>query len=91
MDDHAFELELRRTGRVLTVEAGQTVIEALERIGIDVATSCQQGICGTCLTTVLEGEVAHNDFYLSPDEQAANDQFLPCCSRAKGPRLVVDL
>jgi vanillate O-demethylase ferredoxin subunit len=53
--------------------------------------SCQQGICGTCLTRVLEGKVEHKDLYLSPEEREANDQILPCCSRAMGGRLVLDL
>jgi vanillate O-demethylase ferredoxin subunit len=40
---------------------------------------------------VLEGEPDHRDMYLTPAEQAANDQFTPCCSRAKSARLVLDL
>jgi vanillate O-demethylase ferredoxin subunit len=53
--------------------------------------SCEQGVCGTCLTRVLEGTPDHRDLYLTPEEQAANDQFTPCCSRAKSARLVLDL
>jgi vanillate O-demethylase ferredoxin subunit len=53
--------------------------------------SCEQGVCGTCLTRVREGVPDHRDLYLTPDERAANDQFTPCCSRAKSPRLVLDL
>ena len=53
--------------------------------------SCEQGVCGTCLTRVLEGECDHRDDCLTPEEQAANDQFTPCCSRAKSARLVLDL
>ncbi|MFX4853961.1 2Fe-2S iron-sulfur cluster binding domain-containing protein, partial [Acinetobacter baumannii] len=50
-----------------------------------------QGICGTCLVRVLEGEPDHRDLYLSPEEQARNDQFTPCCSRARSRTLVLDL
>jgi len=56
-----------------------------------VSTSCEQGVCGTCLTRVLEGRPDHRDLYLTPEEQAAGDQFLPCCSRSKTPQLVLDL
>jgi vanillate monooxygenase ferredoxin subunit len=56
-----------------------------------VMVSCEQGVCGTCLTRVLEGEIDHRDVYLTPEEQAAGDQFTPCCSRAKSARLVLDL
>jgi vanillate O-demethylase ferredoxin subunit len=73
------------------VAADQTVVKALEAAGVVVPTSCEQGVCGTCLTRVLAGECLHKDLYLTPEEQAANDQFLPCCSRATSPRLVLDL
>jgi len=53
--------------------------------------SCEQGVCGTCLTRVISGTPDHRDHYLTPEEHAANDQFLPCCSRSKSPRLVLDL
>ena len=66
-------------------------MQALADAGVTVATSCEQGVCGTCLTRVLEGVPDHKDMYLTPEEQASNDQFLPCCSRAKTPVLVLDL
>ncbi|HEY9109628.1 MAG TPA: 2Fe-2S iron-sulfur cluster binding domain-containing protein, partial [Roseateles sp.] len=59
--------------------------------GVPLLTSCEQGVCGTCLTRVIAGQPEHRDLYLTPEEQAANDQFLPCCSRARGDRLVLDL
>jgi vanillate monooxygenase ferredoxin subunit len=90
-DDQAFDLVLLRSARVIRVEADQTAAQALHVAGVYLATSCEQGVCGTCLTVVTEGTPDHRDQYLSPEEQAANDQFLPCCSRARGARLVVDL
>ncbi len=89
--DGAFEVQLASSGRVITIAKDQTVTAALAAEGVVIPTSCEQGVCGTCLTRVLQGEVDHKDFYLTPEEQAANDQFLPCCSRAKGARLVLDL
>jgi len=53
--------------------------------------SCEEGVCGTCLCTVVEGECDHRDVYLTDDERAANDQILVCCSRAKSPKLVLDI
>jgi vanillate monooxygenase ferredoxin subunit len=89
--DASFEVKLASSGRVITVLKDQTVVQALSAAGVDVQTSCEQGVCGTCLTRVLEGEPDHKDMYLTPEEQAGNDQFLPCCSRAKTPMLVLDL
>ncbi|WP_051378468.1 PDR/VanB family oxidoreductase [Derxia gummosa] len=89
--DRAFEVVLASSGRVVTVPADRTVAQALAEAGVDVMLSCEQGVCGTCLTRVLAGEVDHRDQYLTPEEQAANAEFTPCCSRAKSARLVIDL
>ncbi|MCY1370550.1 Phenoxybenzoate dioxygenase subunit beta [compost metagenome] len=89
----AFEVQLASSGQVVRVDAGQSVVEALRGVGVEVQVACEQGICGTCLTRVLEGVPEHRDQYLTEDEQAANDQFTPCCSRSRSrsPRLVLDL
>ncbi|MDO8284253.1 MAG: PDR/VanB family oxidoreductase [Rhodoferax sp.] len=89
--DAGFEVQLASSGRVIAVAKDQTVTQALSAAGVEVLTSCEQGVCGTCLTRVLSGVPDHKDMYLTPEEQAANDQFTPCCSRAKTARLVLDL
>lgn len=89
--DGSFEVQLASSGKVVAVAAGKTVVAALQEAGIDLPVSCEQGVCGTCLTRVIEGVPDHRDLYLTPEEQAANDQFLPCCSRARTSRLVLDL
>jgi vanillate monooxygenase ferredoxin subunit len=86
-----FHVRIASSGATIEVPSDCTVVQALAANGIDVMTSCEQGVCGTCLTKVLEGEPDHLDSYLTPEEQAANDQFLPCCSRARSPLLVLDL
>ena len=90
-DAGSFEVELASSGRVIIVLADQTVVQALAACGVDIPTSCEQGVCGTCLTGVRAGVPEHRDLYLTPEEQAANDQFLPCCSRAKSARLVLGI
>jgi vanillate O-demethylase ferredoxin subunit len=89
--DAAFEVQLASSGQVVVVPAGQSVVQALASAGVEVPTSCEQGVCGTCLTRVLAGQPEHRDHYLTPDEQAAGDQFLPCCSRSRSSRLMLDL
>jgi len=89
--DGSFEVQFARSGRVVVVTKDQTVLEALTQAGVDVPFSCEQGVCGTCVTRVLAGEPEHRDMFLTPDEQAANDRFAPCCSRSKSARLVLDL
>lgn len=89
--DDSFEVKIASSGRLVRVGKDVTVTQALASAGIVVPTSCEQGVCGTCLTRVLEGTPDHRDMYLSPEEQRKNDQFLPCCSRAKSAMLVLDL
>lgn len=89
--DGSFEVQLAQNGRVVLVPADKTIVDALRDAGVEVPTSCEQGVCGTCLTRVLQGQPDHRDMFLTTDEQAANDQFLPCCSRSKSARLVLDL
>ena len=90
-DSTGFEVALARTGITFEVEPGRTVLEALRAHDIDIPSSCEQGACGTCLASVLEGEVLHQDAYLSRSERAAGDRMLTCVSRATSDRLVLDL
>ncbi|GLW51052.1 iron-sulfur protein [Streptomyces sp. NBRC 14336] len=85
----AFELELRRSGKVLTVPADSTVLAAVRAELPDTLYSCEQGFCGTCQQRVLEGEVEHRDELLTDAER--DDSMLICVSRARGGRLVLDM
>jgi len=86
-----FTLELVKSGKQLQVPADKTALQVLEEAGVDVPMSCGQGICGTCLTRVVGGVPDHRDMYLTGEEQDANDQFTPCCSRSKTAVLKIDL
>ena len=90
-NDGSFAVQINSSGQIIQIPADQSVAEALEASGIEIQLSCEQGICGTCLTRVLAGEPEHRDMFLTEAEQARNDQFTPCCSRAKSPLLVLDL
>lgn len=89
--DGAFSVKLASSGRTIKIAADKSVVEALAEAGVEIPTSCEQGICGTCLTGVLGGEPDHRDVFLTPEERALNDKFLPCCSRSKSSLLVLDL
>jgi ferredoxin-NADP reductase len=86
-----FEVVAQRSGKTVQVTEGQSIVDALSTVGIKIEISCEQGVCGTCLCDVLEGEPDHRDVYLTDDEKAANDQILVCCSRAKSKKLVLDI
>ena len=91
VDDGSFEVRLASSGKIVLIPKDQSVTAALSKAGVEILTSCEQGVCGTCITRVLEGEPDHRDLYFTPEEQARNDQFTPCCSRSKSPLLVLDL
>ncbi|MBD8682528.1 PDR/VanB family oxidoreductase [Pseudomonas sp. CFBP 13719] len=89
--DRAFEVQLARSGKVFQIPADRSVFEVLDEAGIQIETSCEQGICGSCITRVVQGIPDHRDQFMTDAEHASNDQFTPCCSRAKTPCLVLDL
>ncbi|WP_315700647.1 MULTISPECIES: PDR/VanB family oxidoreductase [unclassified Bradyrhizobium] len=88
--DKVFEVKIASTGATFKIPGDKTVTAFLEESGVKIQTSCEQGMCGTCKTKVLEGEIDHRDKRLS-SEQRAQGYFLPCVSRAKGDTLVLDL
>lgn len=87
----AFQVKLAKSGKTVVVGADQTIIEALAAAGVEVATSCEQGVCGTCLTTVLAGRPDHRDMLLTEEEQQGGDRILLCVSRCLDQELVLDL
>lgn len=86
-----FEVWLQRSGRTLEVPADKSIADVLGDHGVGVATSCRQGVCGTCVTRVVAGQCDHRDNYLSAAERSQGDRILVCVSRARGGRLVLDL
>ena len=89
--DQPFELELRQSGKLLTVPADKTIVEVMEEAGCDPMVDCKRGECGVCSATVLEGVPDHRDYFLSDAEKAEGKLIQICISRAKSARLVLDL
>ncbi|WP_313888758.1 PDR/VanB family oxidoreductase [Mycolicibacterium sp. CBMA 226] len=87
----SFEVRLARSGKRLTVPPDRTVLAALSDAGVDVLSSCERGVCGTCATTVLAGVPEHRDSLLDDEERAANDSMYVCVSRSLTDELVLDL
>jgi ferredoxin-NADP reductase/nitrite reductase/ring-hydroxylating ferredoxin subunit len=87
----SFEIALARSALTLTVPAGRTILEVLRDNGVDLPSSCEQGACGTCEATVLDGEPDHQDVYLSDAEKREGRRIMTCVSRARSPRLTLDV
>ncbi len=87
----AFRVRLARSGREFEVAPGQTILAALSHNGVTVPTSCQQGICGTCVTKVLSGTPEHRDSFLNEFNRKANKKIAICVSRCSSEVLELDL
>jgi vanillate O-demethylase ferredoxin subunit len=89
--DGSFEVQLLKSGQILQVSKEHSILKVLQDAGHDAPFSCAEGICGTCLTTVVAGTPDHWDSYLTPEEQEKGDCIMLCCSRSQTARLVLDL
>ena len=87
----AFEVVNASTGARYAIPPDKSIAQVLADNGTLVPTSCEQGVCGTCLTGVREGEPDHRDVFLTDDEKRACDRIMLCVSRARSPRIVLDL
>jgi vanillate O-demethylase ferredoxin subunit len=88
-DAAPFQVKLLKSGQVIDVPANTSIVAALRAAGHDVATSCEEGICGTCITHYVEGEPVHRDTVLGDDDRKTN--VMICRARSKTPMLVLDL
>jgi ferredoxin-NADP reductase len=86
-----YTVVLARSGRELIIKPGETILEALRTLGMMVPASCEQGVCGTCETKVLEGRPDHRDILLTPQEKTSNKTMMICCSGSLDARLVLDI
>jgi ferredoxin-NADP reductase len=89
--DSEFELVLQRSGLTLEVPPDKSVLTVIREAGVSVLASCLEGVCGTCETEVIEGDVDHRDSVLNDEERASNEYMMVCVSRCRSPQLVLDL
>jgi vanillate O-demethylase ferredoxin subunit len=88
---HAFDVQVASTGKVYRIPEHKAVTASLAEHGVRIPTSCEQGVCGVCVTRVITGEVEHLDCVLTEEQRERHGHFTPCCSRAKGDLLVLDI
>ena len=91
LEGDSFFVRLQQQDRELLVPPDKTIVEVLRDEGIEITTSCEQGICGTCVTRCIEGEPDHRDHFLSDQARAAGDVMTICVSRARGGTLTLAL
>jgi vanillate O-demethylase ferredoxin subunit len=86
-----FTVVLAKSGKSFQIAPGKTILETLLDAGMNVASSCLEGVCGTCETRVLEGVPDHRDVVLTDSERKASKTMMICCSGSKTEKLVLDL
>ncbi|MFP5475027.1 MAG: cytochrome P450, partial [Gammaproteobacteria bacterium] len=89
--EHGFDAELKDSGLTIAVRADQTLLQALRAANIDVQSDCEEGLCGSCEVTVIEGDIDHRDRVLTRAEREENRKMMSCCSRACGQKVVLQL
>jgi len=89
--EHAFVAELKDSNISVEVRADQTLLDALLAVGVDIPCDCNEGLCGTCEVSIVEGDVDHRDKVLSKVERAQNKRMMACCSRAQGQKVILAL
>ena len=90
-ENTAFDVVMAHSGRVLEVPADRSVLDVVNEAGAIVTSTCNKGLCGTCEVVVVQGLVEHCDVVLTASEKAEGKTTMPCVSRCRGKRLVLDL
>ena len=89
--ERRFQVKLARSSREFTIPEDSSIVEVLHENGIDHPVSCEQGICGTCIVKVLDGDPDHRDEILTDSDRNEVGEFTPCCSRSFSDVLVLDI
>jgi ferredoxin len=89
--DGGFDVVISSSGERIPVDAQTSILDALAAAGHDMPFSCTEGICGTCETGVVSGEIDHRDYLLTDEEKESGSTMCICVSRCRGPELVLDL
>jgi ferredoxin-NADP reductase len=88
-----FKIQLARSNKEIQVPAEMSMLEAIEAAGVEADFLCRGGACGRCELQVLEtdGVLVHHDHFLTDAEKASSKKIMPCVSRAKCERLLLDI
>jgi len=86
-----FQVKINSSGELIDIPSERSILDVLRERGMDLESSCEEGICGTCATQLIEGAPEHRDLFLTEKAKADNKWIMICCSRAKGGVLTLGL
>ncbi|MGC3020814.1 2Fe-2S iron-sulfur cluster-binding protein [Brevibacterium sp. FAM 24630] len=78
-----------RSGLNVRIGDEETVLQAARKAGVKIPANCQEGMCGSCKSIKLDGDVEMNHQGGIRAREIDAGKFLPCCSTAKSD-LVID-
>lgn len=92
MNHNGYTVELAPGGETFEVDAGETVLDAALRQGIDLQYGCRHGNCSTCKYLLEDGEVDHGhaSAYALPDDERDEGYALLCCAQPLSDLLIRD-
>jgi tetrachlorobenzoquinone reductase len=91
VSDLDFTVVLAKTGIQVPVRVGQSILDALRDAAVDVAYSCEEGLCGACEVKFLAGEPEHRDFVRTSEEHDRLSTLMICCARSRSKTLTLDI
>lgn len=82
-DPEEFELRIRGSQRSTVVSSDESILEALERVGVEAMYDCRKGECGLCVVKAeqLCGVIDHRDVFFSEEEKLGDTKLCVCVSR----------
>jgi ferredoxin-NADP reductase len=86
--DATVQITLQQQQRVLTIPAGQSILSALEKEGIQHPSGCRMGLCNTCACHKVSGSTEH---LISGTQQHDEDPALRVCVSRARSNLVLDI
>ncbi|HEV7715303.1 MAG TPA: 2Fe-2S iron-sulfur cluster-binding protein [Steroidobacteraceae bacterium] len=75
----------RRTFSMITGQ--ESILDAADRAGVDLPFSCKAGVCSTCRTKLVRGEVELAQNYALEDWELEQGFILACQAHAKTPEI----
>lgn len=87
--DKSVEVRLKKSGKIITVNPKETLLDGLLAAQVSVPYECKRGECGMCVTEYIEGAPDHRDIYLSKEER--QHSLCVCVSRTTSDSITLNL
>lgn len=84
LDGEGALVRFQRSGQVVALTPGKTILETAEAAGVDIPFECRSGICGQCKTRLVAGQVTMETADALGAAEKARGFILACQAHATG-------